>query len=199
MNSFIANYFATSLDCCKKRKVLLWVLIGATITLIAVGVFTGIKIDNAILPYMFSNVPYIKYLRGHTGFAGFVFTLLFIVLIFLVVICISCIKKYFIPLGLLFYLYYVYVQTVTIISVSQEFGFFNTIILMIIMTFITVLNFALMILSFMICVDNCDSNRYLSSTFKQLMPMIIAFVAVSVLAVLIMSIFKNFVFILVYN
>ena len=162
------------------------------------GVVGGIQLNNSMFPQDFSNVSYVKFLKGSTGFAGFFFSALLTILVFCLIIYFCCCKRILWPIGILFFLYFVYVQTVTIISVSTEFGFFNTIILVIYLIVVSLVYFTLFLL-FVVCCCDCCGHMYFSTASKTVLPVLLCFIMVILINVLFLMILKGFVIILVYD
>ena len=170
---------------------------GVVVSLI-LGIVGGIQINKSMFPQDFSNVSYVKFLKGSSGFAGFFFTSLFTVLLFTAIIYVCGCKIFLIPIGVLFFMYFVYTQTVTIISISIEFGFFNTIILVVFLIIISLIYFAILLLITIQCCD-CMGTMYFRTALKNIFPLIIILSLIVLINVLFLMTLKNFVIILVYK
>lgn len=199
MRNFFSMVFGGSMLACKRHKVLMFFVVAMIIVCIILGVFSGIKINHSLFPQDFSNVVYIKFLKGSTGFSGFLFSQIFTLIFFMAIILLCSITVWLIPIGLLFLLYFVYSQTVTIISISMEFGFFNTLILLVILIAVTFCYFILFCLIFMLCVDNCGAPKYLSNCTCDVLPIVLVCLAVVLINTIILLMMRKFVFILVYK
>ena len=198
MKNYVSKIFDYPFALCRKHKLLIVSLIISTIIMIVIAVVSGIKLNKSMFPQNFSNVSYIKFLKGSSGFVSFMFSTLFANAIFITVIWLSCIRPYLIPIGLLFYLYYVYAQTVTIISVMLDFGFFNTIIVIIFLILISFVYFFLYLLLIICSVDCTADIKYCSLSFRLILPLIIMFIISIIFSAILLLSLKNFVIILVY-
>lgn len=198
MGRFIQRIFGTTFACCKRHKVLLTFLLLGVCASIILGIVSAIQINGSMFPQDFSNVAYVKFLGGSIGFAGFLFTTLFTLLIFVVVILICSYKPYFLWLGAIFFMYFVYAQIVTIISISMDYGFFNTLILLLFMIIVSILYFFFFTMIFISCADCCNSPNYFYYAFRLIAPLIISLTLVALINVIFLMTLKNFVFVLVY-
>lgn len=197
MRSFFITFFSNISNSCKRHKLLtVGLIIGIVISLV-LGIVGGVQLNNSMFPQDFSNVSYVKFLKG-SGFATFFFSLLFSILIFALIIFISCCRKIFIPIGILFFMYFVYAQTVTIISVSTEFGFFNTLILVVFLIIVSLIYFSLLLLLMVQCCD-CSGPMYFRIALKSILPLLVCIALVVLVNVIFLMILKNFVIILVYD
>lgn len=199
MRNFFLYLFDNSFNACKRHKALTITLIVCVIVGIILGIVGGVQINNGMFPLDFSNVAYVKFLQNKLGFAGFLFTELFTLLIFILIIIISGINVWFIGIGILFFMYFVYAQTVTIISITMDFGFFNTIILLIFLVVISFCYFYLFVLAILQIFDCCGMHNYFFGCLKILLPIFLAFTIVVLCNVIFMMTLKNFVFVLVYK
>jgi len=198
MKNFVSKIFDYPFSLCRKHKLLVINLILATIIMIIIAIVSGIKLNKSMFPQDFSNVAYIKFLKGKGGFVSFMFSTLFSNSIFISVIWISSIKPYLIPISFLFYLYYVYTQTVTIISVMLDFGFFNTIIIIIVLIILAFIYFFLFTLLMVCSIDCTGTIKYCSNSFRLILPIILMFILVIIFSAVLLMSLKNFVIILVY-
>lgn len=198
MRSFFNTFFNNVSNACKRHKFLTTGLIIGLIVAMILGIVGGIQINNSMFPQDFSNVSYVKFLKGSSGFVGFFFTSLFTILIFVSIILITSCKKFLLPIGILFFMYFVYTQTVTIISICTEFGFFNTIILVVYLIIISLIYFAILLLITVQCCD-CVGAMYFRLALKNILPLIVSLVLIVLINVLFLMTLKNFVIILVYK
>lgn len=198
MRSFFISFFNNISNVCKRHKILTTGLIVGIVASMILGIIGGVQINNSMFPQDFSNVSYVKFLKGSSGFAGFFFTSVFTVMIFTFIIFITSCKKYLLPIGILFFMYFVYTQTVTIISISIEFGFFNTIILVVFLIIISLMYFILLLLITVQCCD-CVGPMYFRLAFKSIIPLLITLTVLILVNVLFLMTLKNFVIILVYK
>lgn len=199
MRNFFLSLFDHAFSSCKRHKLITVWLVIALLVSVVLGVIAGIRINNSAFPQDFSNVGYVKYLRDSVGFAGFIFTEIFTILVFVFVAILTCGNVFSFALGVLFFMYFCYSQTVTIVSISMEFGFFNTIILMIFLIAINLLYFYLFLLVFVECFDCAKIPNYWSGCFITILPLLITFLAVALINGIFLMVLKNFVFILVYK
>lgn len=198
MRSFFITFFNNITSGCKRHKILTVCLIIGIITSMILGIIGGVQINNSMFPQDFSNVSYVKFLKGSSGFAGFFFMSVFTILIFCFIIFISSVKRFLMPIGILFFMYFVYTQTVTIISISIEFGFFNTIILVVFLIIISILYFSVLLLITVQCCD-CIGPMYFRLALKNVLPLLILLITIILVNVLFLMTLKNFVIILVYK
>lgn len=198
MKNFVSKIFDYPFTACKKHKLLVISLIIATVVMIVIAIVSGIQLNKSMFPQDFSNISYVKFLKGKGGFVSFMFSTLFSTSIFIVVIWISSVKRYLIPIGLLFYLYYVYSQTITIVSVMLDFGFFNTIIVIVYLIIITFIYFFLFILLIACTADCAGEMKFFSISFRVIVPILIMFVVTIIFSAIILLSLKNFVIVLVY-
>lgn len=199
MRNLFLVLFDHAFASCKRHKIITIWLIIALVTSIVLGVIGGIQINHSAFPQDFSNVGYVKFLRGSTGFTGFIFAEIFTILVFVLISLFACCKIWSFILGVLFFMYFCYSQTVTIISISMEFGFFNTIILLIFLVIISLIYFYLYLIILVECFDTIGAPNYFSSCFSVVWPLIIAILITSLINAIFLMILKNFVFILVYK
>lgn len=199
MRTLFSMVFGSAFLACKRHKVLLIFMLFMIVVCIILGVFAGIKINHSLFPQDFSNVLYVKFLKGSTGFSGFLFSQIFTLSFFILIILICSVTFYLMPISILFFLYFVYSQTVTIISISMEFGFFNTLILLVLLILVSFCYFFLFCLIFLTCIDNCGVPKYFSVCFKEIFPLILACFVIVLSITIILTILKKFVFILVYK
>ena len=199
MKNFFSIIFCNSFLACKRHKGFLIFLIIMSVICIILGAFAGVKINHSMFPQDFSNVVYVKYLKGSLGFSGFLFSQIFTLLFFLAIIFTCSAFVLLIPIGILFFLYFVYAQTVTIISICMEFGFFNTLILLIFLVIISFCYFFLFCMVFLICLDCCGTPNYFRVCLRDVFPILIAFLIVVLITTITLMTLKKFVFILVYK
>ena len=199
MGNFLSKLFDYSFDCCKRHKLFFSSLLVATVIIIVIAVFGGIKLQKSMFPQNFSNVAYIKFLKSSSGFVAFMFNSLFTNFIFVGIIWTTSCRSWSIWIGILFYLYFVYAQVVTIISISMEFGFFNTIIIVIYISIMTIIYIFLYLMIIMDCGSCCNNISYFSVSIKLLVPMLLTFVFVIVANSIFLMSLRNFVIILVYK
>ena len=163
MKNFFSMFLSNSIWACKRHKGFMIFLITMIIICIILGVFAGIKINHSLFPQDFSNVLYVKFLKGSTGLSGFLFSQVFTLFFFISIILLCTTVVYLMPIAILFFLYFVYAQTVTIISICMEFGFFNTLILLVILVAVAFCYFFLFSLIFLVCLNNCGTPKYFST------------------------------------
>ncbi len=199
MRNFFLSLFDHSFNSCKRHKVItIWLVVALLVSLV-LGVIAGIQIHKSAFPQDFSNVGYVRYLRDSVGFSGFIFTEIFTILVFVFVAILTCGNVWSFALGVLFFMYFCYAQTVTIVSISMEFGFFNTIILMIFLIIINLIYFYLLLLVIVECFDCAGMPNYWGGCFMIILPLLISFLVVALINGLFLMVLKNFVFILVYK
>ena len=86
-----------------------------------------------------------------------------------------------------------------IVSITMEFGFFNTVILLIFLVAISLIYFYLFLLVVVECFDCIGMPNYFSGCFCTIIPLIISFLLVALCNAIFLLVLKNFVFVLVYK
>lgn len=199
MRNLFLSLFDHAFSSCKRHKAITIWLIIALLTSVVLGVVAGIQINHSSFPQDFSNVGYVKYLRDNVGFAGFIFTEIFTIVVFVAISMLTCCKVWCCFIGVLFFMYFCYAQTVTIVSITMEFGFFNTVILLIVLVVVSLVYFYLFLLVIVECFDCIGMPNYFSGCVCTILPLIIAFLLVALFNAIFLMVLKNFVFVLVYK
>ncbi len=199
MRNLFLSLFDHAFSSCKRHRVFTIWLIVALVTSVTLGVVAGIRINHSSFPQDFSNVGYVKYLRDNVGFAGFFFTEIFTIIVFVTITVLTCCKAWCCMFGILFFMYFCYSQTVTIVSIIMEFGFFNTVILLIFLVAISLIYFYLFLLVVVECFDCIGMPNYFSGCVCAILPLIISFLLASLFNAIFLMVLKNFVFVLVYK
>ena len=184
-----------------KKNYFIFLLI-FTILAICLGVFASINISGGILVVDLSNIAYIQFLKDECGFVSMIFKLLFSLLIFFLIIYLCNIKPFLLPISILFYIYLVYSQTVVLISIIIIYGFFNCVILCLLLIFyILIVCFVFMLL----CLEtnkHCNCHNYFGLTLNfntsNVLALSILLIVITLLFCVVIAILKSFVILLVY-
>ena len=189
-------------SCIKIKKGYFVLLILATIVAVVLGVFAGLNFSGGFLSIDLSNIAYIKFLKGDTSMVSMIFSILLSLMIFYLIIWICHCKSYLIPLSIVFYLYLVYSQTVILVSLVMIYGFFNCILLAMILMIYILLTWLLFMLAMLHMSINMHEPNYFKSccniqSSKFLFCLILIILA-TVLFSFTITILKNFIILLVY-
>lgn len=198
MKIFFDDFFS----CIRLKKGYFIVIILASIIAITLAIFASINFSSGFLTIDLSNISYIKFLKGDTGMMSMIFSNICSLLIFFALIWICHAKPFLIPLGVIFYLYLVYSQAVILISLIMIYGFFNCIILAMLLLIYFVLIWFLFILSMlqMLC---CDRSPYFfrscCNVYRCKMLITLSLILLfTILFSFVITILKNFIILLVY-
>lgn len=191
INAIISNF--------RMRKGVFVLLLAFCVAFIVLGVVSAINFDNGVLPIDLGNVAYIKFLRGG-GFGGLIFaTLIANLLVYAIIICCGC-KKFLLPISLVFYFYLVYSMGVIFTSVIIIYGFFATIIFLILLLAYYILQLA--ILTAVICeIIYAPKYNYFNHCFASVSNVFILTVLYFVLSILfcfILFLLRNYILLLVF-
>ena len=177
-------------------------LIVVCIASIALGIFAGINISGGIFDIDLSNIAYIQFLTGDTSFISMVFKLCVSLFVFFFLIHLCNIKPFLLPLAIVFFMYLVYSQTVVLISIIMLYGFFNCIILCILLLIYIVLTIFIFILHCLEVNKFCNCNNYFRQTFNfnnsNVLILSILLIILTLIFCTILAILKSFVILLVY-
>ncbi len=189
-------------DTIKLKRGYFTFLIILTILSISLGVFAGINISGGILVVDLTNIAYIQFLTGDCGFAPMIFKLLFSLFVFFFLIHLCNIKPFLLPLSIIFFMYLVYSQTVVFISIIMLYGFFNCIILSLLLLIYILLTFFIFILHCLELSNFCNCNNYFRQTFSfhqsKVLTFSILLIILTIIFCTILAILKSFVILLVY-
>ena len=195
------HFFSSIFDNIRLKKAWYITLIVITLVAIVLGVFAGVNFSGGALTINLNNISYIQYLKGDTGLISLIFKMLFAQLLFFLLIFLCCSKKFLFPFALLFYAYLVYSQVVILVSMVMIYGFFNCIVLallLLIYVLIILIVFLLAILD-MVCFMN-DNNyfRCCFSTQSKVLIFILALIILSCVFAFSLAIMKTFIILLVF-
>ncbi len=197
MNNLFSNLFSPF----KRNKGFAIFLIIATIVVIVLGIFSAIQFDDSVLIIDLENVTYIRYLKGDSGFGGFLFGTLISVLIFYTIILLCCSKKYLMLLAVLFYLYLVYSQFVIFTCILVIYGFFNTLIFLMLLLIYFIALYFLFILLFLTLINLCGQTNFFRSCFNRdsnVLILTILFILLVLLFSIILMFLRTYIILLIY-
>ncbi len=198
MSMFLGGLF----DCIKRKKGYFFLIIVLTIISIVLGVIAAVNFGGGVFSIDISKIAYIKYLKDDCGFMSMVFGLILSLLIFFMVCLIFHRKSWFVPLGLMFYLYLVYSQAVIFMSIILIYGFFNCVILVLLLLIYTLLIWFvfMLILCELICLTNRTDYFRCCFSLKEsnLLWHVVGIVLLTFIFSLILIVLKNYVILLIY-
>ena len=154
----MSKFFYGLLECFKRKKGYFIFLILLSLFAIVLGVVAAINFGGGVFAVDLSNIAYIRFLKGESGFMSMFFGLFLSLFMFFIACLICHWKTWLAPLGIVFYLYLVYSQTIIFISIILIYGFFNCIILSLLLLVYTILIWCLFLIC--ICEISCFSNAY---------------------------------------
>ena len=196
------NIFFSIKENIKIKKGYFALLLILAILSIVLGVFAAINISNGILTLDLENISYIQYLKAEIGFASLIFKLLFSLFLFFVIIYFCNLKTFLLPISILFYMYFIYSQFVVLISLILVYGFFNCIILAILLFLYIILCCFLFLL---LCLDlskHCNCHNYFQLTFNNkssnVLFYLLSLICLTLIFCIVLTILKSFVILLVY-
>lgn len=186
----------------KAKKIYFIFLILLTIVAVILGVFASLSFTSGFLTIDLGNIAYIKFLKGDTGMVSMIFSTLLSLLLFYCIVWVCHAKSICAPLSIIFYLYLVYSQTIVLVSLVMIYGFFNCIILAMLLLLYILACWFVFILS--ICHLSCICNEpdyfKCSLNLKQtkfLICLLLLIISTLIFAFII-TILKNFIILLVY-
>lgn len=196
------NIFNSIAETIKTKRGYFCFLITLTICSIILGILAGVNISGGILVVDLSNIAYIQFLTGNCGFMPMIFKLGFSVFIFFALIHLCHIKQFLTPLAILFFVYFVYSQTVVLVTIILLYGFWNCVILSLLLLIYIVINFAIFILLCLELNKHCNCPNYFASTLNlnnsTILFYLIGLMLICIVFCIILAILKNFVILLVY-
>lgn len=186
----------------RMRKGLFLILIISTIVIIVLGVISAINFDGGILPIDLSNIAFIKYLKEDCGVFFLIFGTLLNLIIFYSLILVFCCKRFLIPFAIIFYLYFVYSQIVIFTSIILIYGFFNTLILLLLLLIYILLEIIMLMFFILFLLNFTDCFGYFKSCFtfnnSILILLSISLLIVSILFCVVLIVLKSFVILLIF-
>lgn len=195
------NMFRNIADCIARRKSLFILFIILALVMLVIGVVSAINFNTGVLPIDLGNITFIKFLRGSSGFFSLIFNTIIASIIIYAIMTLCCCKNFLIPFAVIFYLYFIYCMGVVWTSIMLIYGFFATIILLILLLafyvceifILTVLLCELITISktnyFKCCFNNQTSCVVILSTM--LLVLIVTFC-------LILACLKSYIILLIY-
>lgn len=193
--------FRNIADCIARRKSLFILFIILALVMLVIGVVSAINFNTGVLPIDLGNITFIKFLRGSSGFFSLIFNTIIASIIIYAIMTLCCCKNFLIPFAVIFYLYFIYCMGVVWTSIMLIYGFFATIILLILLLafyvceifILTVLLCELITISktnyFKCCFNNQTSCVVILSTM--LLVLIVTFC-------LILACLKSYIILLIY-
>ena len=193
--------FRNIADCIARRKSLFILFIILALVMLVIGVVSAINFNTGVLPIDLGNITFIKFLRGSSGFFSLIFNTIIASIIIYTIMTLCCCKNFLIPFAIIFYLYFIYCMGVVWTSIMLIYGFFATIILLILLLafyvceifILTVLLCELITISktnyFRCCFNNQTSCVVVLSTM--LLVLIVTFC-------LILACLKSYIILLIY-
>ena len=127
------NMFRNIADCIARRKALFILFIVLALVMLVIGVVSAINFNTGVLPIDLGNITFIKFLRGSSGFFSLIFNTIIASIIIYAIMTLCCCKNFLIPFAVIFYLYFIYCMGVVWTSIMLIYGFFATIILLILL------------------------------------------------------------------
>jgi len=194
--------FSSFFDSIKQKRGYFTFLLILTLTSIVLGVYAGINVSGGILVVDLTNISYIQFLTGETSFVSMIFKLMVSLFTFFILIHVCNFKPFLLPFAIIFYMYLIYSQTVVLISIIMLYGFFNCIIVCILL-FIYILIITFIFILHCIEVNKfCGCQGYFKQSFNlngsNVLICAILLVIVTLIFCTILAILKSFVILLVY-
>lgn len=183
---------------CVRRKTWFFVFLCVlTVVSIILAMFAGFSSLDLDL----WSLVYIRFLNGEVGLVSLIFGLAISILIFYAVILICNFKKVLLPIAVVFYLYLVYSQAVIWIGIFVEFGFFNVLLMAMLLFMFFILEWILFML-LMVNLFCLDEHDYFKSCFNVNVSnasiILMILLALTFVFALILSILKTYIILLVY-
>ena len=198
MNRIFYRFF----DCVKRKKGYFILLLMLSIVAIVLGVVAAINFGGGVFSIDLSNIAYIRFLKSESGFMSMVFGLVLSLFMFYVACLICHWKSWLVPLGVVFYLYLVYSQSIVFMSIILIYGFFNCIILSLLLMVYTILIWGLFLV--FLCEILCLTNSYdyfrcsCSLTKSNAIWILISLIVLTFIFGIILLILKNYVVLLIF-
>jgi len=185
-----------------QKKGVLILLVLLSVVAIVLGVIASVNFSGSALGIDLGNIAYVKFLKNDCSFFSMFFRTALSLMIFVLLICVCGIKPFLFPFSVLFYCYLVYSQTVIFMSIILIYGFFNCVIVsLLLLLYILFLIFVFVLLVAEI-LNKCGCNNYFKTIFNwggcNLLLYLLMIVALTFLFALILNILKSFVILLVY-
>ncbi len=188
--------------CIRIKKGYFIILILATIVAIVLGVFASINFSSGFLTIDLSNIAYIKFLKGDTGMMSMIFSSLISLMIFFIIIWLCHSKSFLVPISIMFYLYLVYSQTVILVSLVMIYGFFNCVILAMLLLVYILITWLLFVLAMLHMSCNIGEDNFFRSCCDiqkcKFSYIVILIILTTLIFSFVITILKNFVILLVY-
>lgn len=194
------NIFNAILNNFRLRKGLFLLLVALCTAFIVVGVITAINFDNGVLPIDLGNVAYIKFLRNG-GFGSLIFgTIVANFFVYAIILLCGC-KKFLLPISFVFYLYLVFSMGVIFTSVIIIYGFFATIIFLILLLAYFVLQ--ILVLTAIMCeiiyAPHINYFRHCFSGWQSnVFVLTVLYFALSLMFCLILFLLRHYILLLVF-
>ena len=186
--------------CLKRNKGYFVFLLILTISMMVIAVISAINFDGGILSINFTNVPYIRFLKDECSFISLIFSLILTIAIILLPIFICHCRKLLYIISLIFYCYFIYSQVVILTSIILIYGFFNTLILIIVLS-IYLLTIVFLLILIMTELSLHSGSGYFQCCFNgnnNFILLSIILILSIVLFSLILTILKSFVMLLIF-
>lgn len=193
--------FNSLFDCVRRRKGYFIFLLITSIVVIVLAVFSAINFDGGVLPIDLSNIPFIRYLKDDCSFFYLIFGSILSIAIFVALIILFNSRRFLIPFAIIFYLYFVYSQIVIFVSLILIYGFFSTLILIILLTINLIIEFLILLLILTNLLDICDSHDYFKSCFSPRSCILTLFIITLIWAIIfaiILAILRTYVILLIF-
>lgn len=173
----------------------------ASLAAIILGVFAGVNFSGGALTINLNNISYIQFLKEECSFVSLIFKMLLGVGIFFLIILLCSSKSFLLPLGILFYLYFVYSQTVIFISLIMIYGFFNCVVLALLLLVYIVLIILVFILAMLEMFGLTNDSCYFKCCFtnqSKILIFLIMLVLLTIIFAIVIALLKSFVILLVF-
>lgn len=193
------NFFYQLFEPIRIKKGFFIFLIISTILMSVLGIISAINLVDASLTLDLTHIAYIKFLKSEIKFLTLTLMLLINLSIFYFATLFCSIKPFSFPMAVLLFLYFVYSQMVVLVSIILTYGFFNSLIFIILLLIFDLILFFIYILALTKLCTILSSNCTFCDIFcfDVLITFFIIIVLLFVFSLILLFI-RNFVILLVY-
>ena len=197
------NFFGGIKDRIKEKKGYFLLLIIALIGAIVLAIFASLSISSGSQNLDLGNIAYIKFLRGHASLVSLIFSLAFSFALFYFLILLFSCRRVLFPFAVLFFMYFAYCQVLVLIHIIMAFGFFNCILLALMLLLCDLILIFLFVIAMLEMSYHTQNGNYFKTCFSmKLSKVLFYFIAILGFVCLFsiaLSILKSFVILLVFN
>lgn len=197
------NFFGGMIERIKEKKGYFLLLIIALIGAIVLAVFASLSISSGSQNLDLGNIAYIRFLRGQSSLVSLMFSLAFNLVLFYFLILMFSSRRFLFPFAVLFFMYFAYCQVLVLIHIIMVFGFFNCILLAIILLLYDLILILLFMIAMLEMANHTQNGNYFktcfSTNFSKVLFYFYMILIFACIFAIILSILKSFVILLVFN